>query len=122
MSRNQPNEFSRRHSDPSKGLLDLYQGVIEGRHGARDAEIFEKIRGWTFSDFSRPAHEFAGITQAELEAWQKRNRINLSAGRIRPDPIDLERGHAWGRIRRASAANRLHGNDGPPAAHEVHGF
>jgi hypothetical protein len=100
-------------------LFDLYQKVVETRPGTRDAEIFEKIREWTFSNFSQSAHEFAGITKAELDSWQMRNRINLSAGQIRPDPIDLERGFAWGQIRLASAANRLHAKDGPPSAQEI---
>ncbi|MCE0522230.1 MAG: hypothetical protein LV480_04895 [Methylacidiphilales bacterium] len=100
-------------------LFDLYERIVETRPGTRDAEIFEKIREWTFSDFTLEAHEFAGVTEAELVAWARRNRINLSAGHIRPDPIDIERGHAWGHIRRAAAANRLHSQDGPPSAHEV---
>ncbi len=103
----------------STQLFDLYEKMVETRPGTRDAEIFEKIREWTFSDFSRPAHEFAGISKTELDAWQTRNRINLSAGQIRPDPIDLQRGYAWGQIRLASAANRLHAKDGPPSAQEI---
>jgi len=107
-------------ADPSNTeLFDLYEEVVQRRSGTRDAEIFEKIRQWTFSDFTLPAHEFAGITLTELLAWQKRNRINLSAGHIRPEHIDLERGHHWGQIRMASAANRLHSTIGPPSADEV---
>ncbi len=99
-------------------LFDLYEKVVESRPGSRDAEIFEKVRAWTFSDFSLPAHEFAGVTRPELDSWQKRNRINLSAGHIRPDPVDLERGYAWGQSRMASAVNRLH-SAGPPSASEL---
>ena len=108
-------------ADPSAGeLFDLYEKVAKARPGTRDAEIFERIREWTFSDFSRSAHEFAGVTQAELDAWQKRHRINLSAGHIRPEAIDLQRGYAWGHIRHTAAANRLHGAMvGPPSADEV---
>jgi hypothetical protein len=102
-------------------LFHLYEQVVENRPGTRDAEIFEKIREWTFSDFSFPAHEFAGITQVELEAWQTRNRINLSSGHIRPDPIDLLRGYAWGQMRMAASANRLHSDKSPPSALEIDG-
>lgn len=106
--------------DPSAtDLFDLYEKIAEARPGSRDAEIFERIREWTFSDFSQPPHEFAGITQQELRAWQKRHRINLSSGRIRPDPVDIQRGHAWGHIRLAARANSLHGEFGPPSAEEL---
>ncbi len=106
--------------DPSaQEMLGIYERVAKARPGTRDAEIFEKIRQWTFSDFSLPAHQFAGITREELHAWQKRNRINLSAGHIRPDPIDLQRGYAWGQIRMAAASNRLHSVVGPPSANEI---
>jgi len=101
-------------------LLHLYEHVVETRPGSRDAEIFEKIRQWTFSDFSSQAHEFAGITKSELSSWQTRNRINLSAGQIRPDPIDLQRGYAWGQMRMAAAVNRLHSDRPPPSALEIH--
>lgn len=100
-------------------LFDLYENVVKHRPGTRDAEIFEKIREWTFSDFTLPAHEFAGVAKAELDSWQKRNRINLSVGHIRPQPIDLERGYAWGQIRMIAAVNRLHGTVGPPSAEEI---
>lgn len=100
-------------------LFDLYERLVQTQPGTRDAEIFEKIRDWTFSDFTLPAYEFAGISKADLEAWQKRNRINLSAGHIRPEPIDLQRGYAWGHTRIAAAANRLHGTMGPPSADEI---
>jgi hypothetical protein len=107
-------------ADPTESqLFDLYEEVVQSRTGTRDAEIFEKIRQWTFSDFTRAAHEFAGISVVELHAWQKRNRINLSAGHIRPENVDLERGHTWGQIRMASAANRLHSTMGPPSVAEV---
>jgi hypothetical protein len=105
-------------ASPSE-LFDLYEKIAEMRPGTRDAEIFESIREWTFSDFSQPPHEFAGITLAELKSWQKRHRINLSSGRIRPDPIDVQRGHAWGHIRLAARANSLHGEFGPPSAEEL---
>ncbi len=100
-------------------LFDLYEKVAKTQPGTRDAEIFEKIRQWTFSDFSAPAHVFAGVSKAELDGWQSRNRINLSAGQIRPDPIDLQRGYAWGHMRMAAAANRLHSDRPPPSANEV---
>ena len=100
-------------------LLHLYERVVESRSGPRDAEIFEKIRQWTFSDFSSPAHVFAGVSKAELDGWQTRNRINLSAGQIRPDPIDLQRGYAWGQMRMSASANRLHSDRPPPSANEV---
>jgi hypothetical protein len=103
----------------SKELFDLYEHVVETRPGSRDAEIFEKIRQWTFSDFSIPAYQFAGISKSELDSWQARNRINLSAGFIRPDPIDLQRGYAWGQMRMAAAVNRLHSDRPPPSANEV---
>jgi hypothetical protein len=103
----------------ASALFDLYEKIAETNPGGQDAEIFEKVREWTFSDFSKPAHEFAGISQAELQGWQNRHRINLSAGRIRPDPIDLQRGFAWGHIRMAASANRLHSTLGPPSAHEL---
>jgi len=106
--------------DPTANeLFDLYEKLVQTQPGTRDAEIFEKIREWTFSDFARPAYEFAGVTKDELIAWQKRHRINLSAGHIRPEAIDLQRGYAWGQIRIAAAANRLHGTLGPPSADEV---
>jgi hypothetical protein len=100
-------------------LFDLYEKLVQTQPGTRDAEIFEKIREWTFSDFTRPAYEFAGISKADLDAWQKRHRINLSAGHIRPEHIDLQRGYAWGHVRIAAAANRLHGTMGPPSADEI---
>ena len=100
-------------------LLDLYEKIVREHPGSRDAEIFERIHEWTFSDFTKPAHEFAKVTKAELDAWQKRNRINLSAGHIRPEHIDLERGYAWGQIRMTSHANRIHSMIGPPSADEV---
>jgi len=103
----------------ANALFDLYEKLLQSQPGTRDAEIFEKIREWTFSDFSRPAYQFAGVTKAELDAWQKRNRINLSAGHIRPEHIDLQRGYTWGHFRIAAAANRLHGTMGPPSADEV---
>jgi hypothetical protein len=115
----QDGEIAPSTASSAGNLFDLYQKVVETRPGTRDAEIFEKIREWTFSNFSLPAHVFAGITEVELDSWQKRNRINLSAGQIRPDPIDLARGYAWGHIRLASAANRLHSKDGPPSAQEI---
>jgi len=79
-------------------LFDLYEKIVREHPGSRDAEIFERIHEWTFSDFTHPAHVFAKITKPELDAWQKRNRINLSAGHIRPEHIDLERGYAWARF------------------------
>jgi hypothetical protein len=103
----------------AKDILHLYEHVVETRPGSRDAEIFEKIRQWTFSDFSSSAYEFAGITKSELEAWQSRNRINLSAGQIRPDPIDLQRGYAWGQMRMSAHCNHLRSDRPPPSALEV---
>jgi hypothetical protein len=100
-------------------LFDLYEKIVETRPGTRDAEIFEKIREWTFSDFSVPPCEFAGVSKKELTAWQKRHRINLSSGHIRPAAIDLDRGHAWGNIRRANHINGLHVYIGPPSADEL---
>jgi hypothetical protein len=113
-------EPSPQAADPSANeLFDLYERLVQTQPGTRDAEIFEKIREWTFSDFTRPAYEFAGVTREELASWQKRNRINLSAGHIRPEHIDLQRGYAWGQIRIAAAANRFHGTMGPPSADEI---
>lgn len=100
-------------------LFDLYEKIAKTRSGTRDAEIFEKIHEWSFSDFSIPPHEFAGITKIELSTWQTRNRINLSAGHIRPAPIDLDRGHAWGQMRRAAHVNGIHSHIGPPSAEEL---
>jgi hypothetical protein len=100
-------------------LFDLYEKIVREHPGSRDAEIFERIHEWTFSDFAKPAHIFAQITKAELDSWQNRNRINLSAGHIRPEHIDIERGHAWGQIRMTSHANRIHSMIGPPSADEV---
>jgi hypothetical protein len=116
----EPDQTATVAGEPSPtDLFDLYERIAETRTGTRDAEIFEKIREWTFSDFSQPPHEFAGIPQQELWAWQKRHRINLSSGRIRPDPVDIQRGHAWGHIRLAARANSLHGEFGPPSAEEL---
>jgi|HubBroStandDraft_2_1064218.scaffolds.fasta_scaffold291176_2 hypothetical protein len=116
----EPDQNATVDGEPSPtDLFDLYEKIAEARPGSRDAEIFEKIREWTFSDFSQPPHEFAGITGQELRAWQKRHRINLSSGRIRPDPVDIQRGHAWGHIRLAARANSLHGEFGPPSAEEL---
>jgi len=100
-------------------LFDIYEKIAEARPGTRDAEIFEKIHEWTFSDFSRAPHEFAGVAKTELDAWQKRHRINLSSGHIRPDPIDLERGYAWGHIRLSTHVNHFRAGDGPPSAEEL---
>lgn len=100
-------------------LFDLYEKIAESRPGTRDAEIFAKIREWTFSDFSLAPHEAAGISEDELDAWQTRHRINLSAGHIRPEAIDLDRGHAWGHIRRANHINGVHAHIGPPSAGEL---
>jgi hypothetical protein len=100
-------------------LFDLYEEIVQNRPGTRDAEIFEKIHEWSFSNFSLPPHEFAGITAAELKAWQARHRINLSSGHIRPAHIDLARGHAWGQIRRDDHANGRHTQYGPPSVEEI---
>lgn len=100
-------------------LFAVYEKIAETRPGTRDAEIFAKIREWTFSDFSLAPHEAAGVSEEELEAWQDRHRINLSAGHIRPDHIDLERGHAWGHIRRFNHINGIHAHIGPPSAGEL---
>jgi hypothetical protein len=106
--------------DPSEAeLFHLYENIAESRTGTRDSEIFEKIHEWSFSDFSRPPHDFAGISKAELTAWQKRHRINLSSGHIRPAHIDLARGHAWGTIRRDDHANGRHTQYGPPSREEL---
>ena len=100
-------------------LFDLYEKIAEARPGTRDAEIFERIHEWTFSNFAQSPHAFAGITKEELVAWQTRHRINLSSGHIRPDPIDLERGYAWGHIRLSTHVNHFRAGDGPPSAEEV---
>jgi hypothetical protein len=106
--------------DPSEAdLFDLYEKIAETRPGTRDAEIFERIHEWSFSDFSRPPHEFAGISARELAAWQTRHRINLSSGHIRPAHIDLARGHAWGQVRRDDHANGRHTQYGPPSVQEL---
>ena len=56
--------------DPSATeLFDLYEKLVQTQPGTRDAEIFEKIREWTFSDFTRPAYEFAGVSREELASW-----------------------------------------------------
>jgi hypothetical protein len=106
-------------NDPAEPTADelfaIYEKIAETRPGTRDAEIFAKIREWTFSDFSLKPHEIAGISEEELEAWQIRHRINLSSGHIRPAAIDLERGHAWGYIRRFNHVNKIHRYDGPPS-------
>jgi hypothetical protein len=109
-----------REPEPTEAdLFRLYEKIAETRPGTRDAEIFEAIREWTFSDFSRPAHVFAGISAEELKAWQTRHRINLSSGHIRPAYIDLARGHAWGQIRRDDHANGRHTQYGPPSREEL---
>ena len=100
-------------------LFDLYEKIAEARPGTRDAEIFAKIREWTFSDFALEPHEAAGISEDELYAWQERHRINLSAGHIRPAAIDIDRGHAWGHIRRFNHINNIHAHIGPPSAGEL---
>ena len=100
-------------------LFHLYEKIAETRPGTRDAEIFEKIHEWSFSDFSIPPLEFACISAVEMKAWQKRHRINLSSGHIRPAHIDLERGHAWGHIRRDLHVNKIHAHIGPPSAEEL---
>jgi hypothetical protein len=100
-------------------LFHLYEKIAELRPGTGDAEIFEKIHEWSFSDFSRPAHVFAGISKADLTAWQTRHRINLSSGHIRPAHIDLARGHAWGTTRRNDHANGRHTQYGPPSREEL---
>jgi len=117
---------SRLASDPGEEvpptaseLFDLYERLVQTRPNTSDAQIFEKIREWTFSDYTVPAYEFAGVTKAELEAWQKRNRINLSAGHIRPAAIDIERGHIWSHRRHTNSINRIHAFDGPPSAHDL---
>ena len=100
-------------------LLAIYEKIAETRPGTRDAEIFAKIREWIYSDFALDPHEVAGISEEELEAWQERNRINLSAGHIRPAAVDMERGHAWGHIRRFNHINGIHAYIGPPSAGEL---
>ncbi len=109
------------HSEPSQvDLFNLYDRIAHTeKTGARDAQIFEAIREWTFSDFTVPPYEFAGITMAELKAWQKRYRINLSAGHIRPAHIDLLRGNEWGTVRRGDHVNGRHTLYGPPSREEV---
>jgi hypothetical protein len=113
----QPNTAEREPTETE--LFELYEEISETRPGTRDAEIFGKIREWTFSDFSKPAHTFAGITVTELAAWQSRHRINLSSGHIRPAHIDLARGHAWGHVRRDDHANGRHTQYGPPSREEL---
>jgi len=100
-------------------LFNLYEKIAEARPGTRDAEIFEKLHEWSFSDFSLPPHEFVGISKDELKAWQMRHRINLSSGHIRPAHIDLARGHAWGTIRRNDHVNGRHTQYGPPSREEL---
>ena len=100
-------------------LFEIYERIAETRPGTRDAEIFAKIREWVYSDFGMEPHEAAGISEDELEAWAERNRINLSAGHIRPDSVDMERGHAWGHIRRFNHINGIHAHIGPPSAGEL---
>jgi hypothetical protein len=100
-------------------LFEIYERIAETRPGTRDAEIFGKIREWMFSDFALAPHEAAGISEEELDAWAERNRINLSAGHIRPDHVDMERGHAWGHIRRFNHINGIHAHIGPPSAGEL---
>jgi hypothetical protein len=100
-------------------LYRLYEQIAETRPGTRDAQIFESIREWTFSDFSVPPHKFAGISALELAAWQKRHSINLSAGHIRPARIDIARGYAWGTIRRGDHVNGRHTVYGPPSREEM---
>jgi hypothetical protein len=100
-------------------LFHLYEKIAESRPGTNDAEIFEKLHEWSFSDFSIPPHEFVGVSATELKAWQKRHRINLSSGHIRPAHIDLARGHAWGQIRRELHVNNIHSYIGPPSAEEL---
>ena len=95
-------------------LFDIYQQMVETHSGARDAQIFQKVREWCFSNFSLLPHEFAGVAKAEFDAWQSRHRINLSAGRILPDPRELQRGYAWGHIRIAASANHLRSETPPP--------
>ncbi len=95
-------------------LFDIYREMVESRSGARDAHVFQKIREWCFSDFSLQPYEFAGVTKTEFDAWQARHRINLSAGRILPDPRELQRGYAWGHIRIAASANHLRSETPPP--------
>ena len=100
-------------------LFEIYEKIAETRPGTRDAEIFAKIREWIFSDFALAPHEAAGISEDELDAWAERNRINLSAGHIRPAHVDMERGHAWGHIRRFNHINGIHAHIGPPSAGEL---
>lgn len=100
-------------------LFEIYERIAETRPGTRDAEIFAKIREWVYSDFGMEPHEAAGISEDELDAWAERNRINLSAGHIRPDSVDMERGHAWGHIRRFNHINNIHAYIGPPSAGEL---
>ncbi|HEX4139712.1 MAG TPA: hypothetical protein VHY09_05150 [Candidatus Methylacidiphilales bacterium] len=100
-------------------LFAIYERIAETRPGTRDAEIFAKIREWIYSDFALEPHEAAGISEDELDAWAERNRINLSAGHIRPDNVDMERGHAWGHIRRFNHINGIHAYIGPPSAGEL---
>ena len=100
-------------------LFEIYERIAETSPGTRDAEIFAKIREWIFSDFALAPHEAAGISEDELDAWAERNRINLSAGHIRPAKIDLDRGHAWGHIRRFNHINGIHAHIGPPSAGEL---
>jgi hypothetical protein len=95
-------------------LFDIYQQMVENRSGTRDAQIFQKIREWCFSDFSLLPYQFAGVTKAEFDSWLSRYRINLSAGRILPDPRELQRGYAWGHIRIAAHVNHLRSENGPP--------
>jgi len=95
-------------------LFDIYQHMVESQSGARDAQIFQKIREWCFSDFSFSPHEFAGVTKVEFDAWQSRHRINLSGGRILPDPRDLQRGYAWSHLRIAASVNHLRSESPPP--------
>ncbi len=117
---NDPEVESSNDNPPETQLFDLYEKIVKEHPGSRDAEIFERIHEWTFSDFALPAHEFAQISKVELVSWQKRNRINLSAGHIRPEHIDIERGHAWGQMRMTNAVNRMHHvMVGPPSVEEI---
>ena len=95
-------------------LFDIYQKMVESRAGALDARIFQKLREWYFSDFSLQPHEFAGVSKAEFDAWPRRHRINLSGGCILTDPVDLQRGYAWGHLRIVASVNYLRSEAPPP--------
>jgi hypothetical protein len=71
-----------------------------------DAEIFAKVSEWDRTSPPVTAHEFIGISEQELRAWEQRTQIFVGREGIEPDPNAVERGYEWSAERLSDSVNR----------------